>query len=121
MLFNIAVKHGGPWLLVVGSGPAEYCDLAALVDVTARVAHAKGYRCVLADLLAVDPQMTQDEFAQIGRYVATTLGGLERVAAVVSRDRSTTESAANQAGFRLRMFEDLQSAEAWLASGSRPA
>ncbi|TFZ08314.1 hypothetical protein [Ramlibacter humi] len=121
MLFNIAVKHGGPWLLVVGSGPAEFCDLAALVDVAARLANAKSYRCVLADLLAVDPQLTQDEFARIGRYVATALDGLDRVAAVVARDRSTTESAANQAGFRLRMFSDLHTAEAWLASEAHAA
>jgi hypothetical protein len=114
MLFNIAVKHGGPYLLVIGSGPAQYCDLAALVDVVARVAASKGYRRVLADLLAVEPQMTPDEFARIGHYVATALEGVERVAAVVVRDRSTTESAARQAGFGLRMFADLHEADGWL-------
>jgi hypothetical protein len=119
MLFNIAVKHGGPSLLVIGSGPAQICDLLALVDVTARVGKMKGYRRVMADLLAVDPHLTEAEFTEVGTYTAAALAGVDRVAAVVSRDRRTTEKAAQQAGLQLRMFADLHTAEAWLM-GDKP-
>jgi hypothetical protein len=118
MLFNIAVKHGGPVLLIIGSGPARYCDMCALIDVAARVSRMQGYQRVLVDVLAVSPDVTAEEHARVGEHAAQSLGHFERVALVVASDTRSGlgELAAQRGGLKTRTFTDLHSAEAWLAA-----
>lgn len=117
-MFNIGVKHGGPVLLIVGSGPAEFCDMCACIDAAERVSRAKRYRRILMDLLAVQPFFTPEEHAKVGAHAAACLGHFERVALVVAADTRTGigESAAQRAGLNTRTFTELHAAEAWLAS-----
>lgn len=116
MMFNVAVQHGGPHLLVVGSGRGHFCDICGMVDLTARVALIKGYRRALVDLLAVDPELTASEHLQLGSHVASALAQLERVATVVAAQyrSGASEKSAQQHGLNLRTFTDIHQAEAWL-------
>lgn len=115
-MFNVAVNHGGPYLLVVGSGTAQLCDLMAVADVAARVAHMKQSRLVMVDLLGVEPTLSFTEHLQLGAHFAAALARIDRVASVVAlRFRSgTSEKAAQKAGVNLRTFTDLSEADRWL-------
>ncbi len=116
MLFNVAVQHAGPILLVVGTGPAQLLHLCGLVDLAARVARMGGYRRLLVDLLAVDPELSFTDHLQLGAHAAQMLAGIDKVATVVPREqrKGSSEKAAQQHGLRLRTFSDMHEAENWL-------
>jgi hypothetical protein len=118
MLFNVAVYHGGPHLLIVASGRAHLCDCFGLFDLTARVAQMKGYKRVMVDLLAVEPALSVNEHLQLGAHVASVLAGLDRVATVVDArfKTGTSERAAQKHGLNLRTFVDIHEATEWLAT-----
>lgn len=116
MLFNIAVKHGGQYLLVIGSGDAEICDMLALIDVTARIAQRKKYTHVLLDFLLVRPDITPLEHVELATHTAVMLSKVSMVASAVASEFRTgaSEKAAQMSGANLRTFTDLHSAERWL-------
>lgn len=118
MLFNVAVQHGGPYLLVVASGRAHLCDFFGLFDLAARVAQMKAHRRAIVDLLAVEPVLSFTEHLQLGAHVATALAGLDRVATVVDArfKTGTSEEAAQKHGLNLRTFVDIHEATEWLVS-----
>lgn len=118
MPFTIAIHQDGQYLLIVGSGTAQLCDLMAVADVAARVARTRNARFVMVDLLEVEPTLSFTDHLQLGAHFAAALAGLERVASVVApRFRTgTSEKAAQKAGVNLRTFTDRAEADRWLTS-----
>ena len=115
MLFNVAVQYEGAYLLIVASGNAAMPELCALADFGGTVASFRGCTRALFDMLAVRIQMSDGELAQLGDHIASSLSGLERVAAVLPPEasRGPGELAINR-GLALRMFAHLQDADEWL-------
>ena len=122
MIFNIGVQHGGPALLVVGTGEAQVCDMLSLIDVAATVSRIKGYRCVSIDLLAATPLMDAREHEELGSHAANVLRHVDKVAVVVSVDHPdrTACAVAQREGLNLEVFTDLHVADAWLSPGVEP-
>jgi hypothetical protein len=117
MLFNVAVQFEGAYLLVVASGSAALAELCALADFAATVASFRKCDRALFDMLAVCNQMTLEERFQLGNHIASSLSGLQRVAAVLPTQEALSRGAGDVAvdrGLPLRMFAHLKDAEDWL-------
>jgi hypothetical protein len=114
-MFNIAVQHQGPCLLVTTSGHAELPELCALADFPAAVGRHRTCTRAMFDLLALQPKLSAEEHAGLGKHLAATLGGFERVAVVLAdeADMLAATIAASQ-GLPLRTFSTLQDAHDWL-------
>lgn len=114
--FALTVNHGS-YLVVVGSGHAELCDLLGLFDFAASVSGSRQYHRALIDLYDVEIGFSFTDHLSLGMHAAQALRRLERVASVVHpRYRvGTSERAAQKAGLQLRTFTDRAEAEAWLA------
>ena len=118
-MFNVGIHEDRSHVLAVASGRANLAQLCGMADFVATVAHMKGHRRALFDLLAVEPQLTFSEHLQFGMHFASSLARLERVASVVSeRERKgTSEKAAQKHGLTFRTFTELDEAWNWLLPG----
>ena len=83
MPFNVAVRHGQDYLLVVCTGPGGLADHLAAADQIAREAGSGDYGRVLLDLRRVEPHLAYFEHLQLGAYIAKAFSGL-RVTIVVA-------------------------------------
>lgn len=106
-MFNAAVQHKGPYLLVIASGHAELPELCALADFSAKVASMRSCKRVLYDLLALERELTPEEHCRLGAYLAAAFHHFERVAAV----RPDLQGYPN---VPLGIFLTLKEAEEWL-------
>ena len=116
MALTVTIHHEPGCLRVEASGPATLADHCGFVDLIGTICAGSGYTRVLANLLAVQPQMSFTDHLQLGAYVADKLKGLDRAATVVSPAARTgsSEKAAQKMGAHLRTFTDLDEARAWI-------
>jgi hypothetical protein len=117
MALTVTIHHDPGCLRLEASGPATLADHCGFADLIATVCAGSGYRRALANLLALQPQMSFTDHLQLGAYVAGKFKGLDKVATVVSLAARTgsSEKAAQKLGAHLRTFTDLEEARAWLA------
>jgi len=108
--------HHGPFLLMVGTGDADVCDIFGLIDMASRLAAMKPYRRVLLDLISVNVRFSPEQHRAVGTHLAVALSGAEKVAVVVNQRLrvGTGERAAVNAGLNLKTFVDLREATVWL-------
>ncbi len=113
--FALTVHHG-PYLVVVGSGHAQLCDLLGLFDFAASLSGSCQYQRALVDLYGVEIGFSFTDHLSLGMHAAQALRRLDRVASVVHpRYRvGTSERAAQKAGLQLRTFIDRLAATEWL-------
>jgi hypothetical protein len=115
-MFTVSVAYGPSMALVACSGPATATEICGAVAFGAEVARRTERPRFLFDLLAVDFHGTDQDRKDMGRTAAALLGGLDRIAVVLtaSQNNGVGERAANEAGAVLCNFENLTEAMDWL-------
>lgn len=117
MKFRVTLESTEPYLEVRAEGPAPLSELCALTTFVGELCNRGRQTRLLADLSGVEPKLTFTEHLQFAALVASLLGRLEFVAAVVPPDYldAPAARAAKLAGLNVKTF--LQRAEAveWLA------
>jgi hypothetical protein len=115
--FSLSVHHG-PYLLLVATGEARLSDLLGLVDLAKRIVEIEGHKRVLADLISITVQFSDDEFRQLQMYAAKTLSSLEQLAYTVPAcyNKGKADPPITVNGVVVRSFSDLAHACAWMTS-----
>ena len=115
-LFQVAVRHDLPYLLVQASGPATLPEMCAYMDFVAALASRMRRTRAVMNLMEVEVALSFTDHLQLGAHAAARLAELERVAsAVPPRYRTgTSEKAAQKSGLRFRTFTSVEEAAVWV-------
>ena len=116
-MFTVSVNYVPSTVLVACSGSAGVAEICAALAFGGEIARRAGHGHFIFDLLAVDFQGTTEERQAMGRYAASQMHGVQRLAVVLPREIHTGEgeAAAREAGLDLRNFHSLQDGMEWLA------
>jgi hypothetical protein len=117
-MFSVSAEYVPTTALITCSGPAGRIEICAALAFGGEIARLAGHVHFLFDLLAVDFEGSTEERLAMGRYAATQLAGVERVAVVLTPEVHTGEGeqAARVSGIDLRNFHSLQDGLDWLGS-----
>ena len=115
-MFSVSVEYGPTQVLIACVGPATVAEMCGALAFGGEIAKRAGRPQFVFDLLAVDFRGTSQDRQEMGRFAATMLAGMKRIAVVVAAAQYTGEGerAAREAGLAIRNFDDLNSAIGWL-------
>ncbi|MBG9387772.1 STAS/SEC14 domain-containing protein [Caenimonas aquaedulcis] len=116
MGFAVSITRFTQYVQVAVQGPA---DIKSFVELIERLREDTAFwsdRKVLVDLRGVEGELAPAEQIFLGELVARDLQHIDKIASVVPPERLTrkSESAAQEAGMRLRVFSSRQEALIWL-------
>jgi hypothetical protein len=115
-MFSVSVTHGCGQVLISAVGPARCGEICSAVAFAAETARRSGLSQFLFDLLAVDFFGTVEDREEMGRFVASSLAHVRRVAVVLADKDNTGDGAraARAAGLDLQNFATIAEALEWL-------
>jgi hypothetical protein len=116
-MFSVSAEYVPTTVLITCSGAAGRTEICAALAFGGQIALASGRAHFLFDMLAVDFEGTTEDRLAMGRYAATQLAGVERIAVVLTPEVHTGEGeqAARQGGIDLRNFHELHDGLDWLS------
>jgi hypothetical protein len=114
--FTISIDRTEPYLATTAAGPAGLAELSGATAMVGELVKFHGHQRVLADLAAVQPQLSFTDHLRIGSLAWNLLGGLERLGVVVPPGYidAPAVKAARLAGVPVRTFLALADARAWI-------
>ena len=115
-MFTVSVSYGSTQILIAASGLATSTEICGALAFGGEIAKRTGQHQFLFDLLAVDFEGSVADRQEMGRFAATMLGSVSRIAVVLPRHVNTGdgERAAREMGLELKNFETLDAGLAWL-------
>jgi hypothetical protein len=118
-MFTSSVSYGPATVFVTCVGPATVVEICGTLALGGEIARRSQCHKFLFDLLAVEFTGTDDEREEMGRFAATSLGGVvDRIAVVLptAQNNGVGVRVAQRAGLEIRNFGGLSEAMEWLAS-----
>ena len=114
--FTISIDSTQPYLMLAAAGPATLAEVSGLAALIAQLVKLQGHDRVLANLCAVEPQLSFTDHLRVAALGLELLGRLTRLSAVVPPGYldAPAARAAQLAGMRLHTFLRLDEAKAWL-------
>lgn len=121
--FTIAIQQTEPYLAVSAAGAAGLAELCGATAMVGELVKFNGHARVLADLGAVQPELSFTDHLRFGNLVWNLLGSLERLSVVVPPGYvdAPAAKAARLAGVPVRTFLRLDDARAWIDEPVRAA
>ena len=116
MQFRVAIEGTDPYLLVRAEGAAALPQLRALAAFVSELCNHEAHCLVLADLSAVQPDLSFTDHLQFAMTVTALLKQVKVLAAVVPPGYldAPAARAARLAGMNVGTFLDRQAAFTWL-------
>jgi hypothetical protein len=120
--FTISIDRTDPYLAVTAAGPAGLAELSGAAALVGELVRFNGHARVLADLGAVQPDLSFTDHLRFGNLVWSLLGRLERLAAVVPPGYldAPAAKAARLAGVPLKTFLQREDARDWIEHAVAP-
>jgi hypothetical protein len=117
-MFTVSVAYGSAFVMIAASGEAGVPEICGALALGGEIAGRSGKPRFVFDLLAVEFDGSISERQEIGRFAATLLRHVQKIAVVLSPETHTGagEKAAQEAGLNLRNFASLPEALDWLAA-----
>ncbi|MDB5861183.1 MAG: hypothetical protein JWQ76_4872 [Ramlibacter sp.] len=116
MSFDVSVTQQRFYTRVAVSGGPTIDQLLALIHVLGVDSGAWKHDALLVDLRKVSTQFSEAEQRCMGQEAAASLVHMRKIASVVPRERVTriSERAARRDGTNVSVFDNEESALAWL-------